>query len=237
MVIETLFFAGDEHVISLDNAYHLLSGVGVTLTLTGASLACGLVFALMLSLMKESASLLLQAFANGLLFFIRGTPVLVQLFLVYYGLGQFEWLRQSFWWHALAQPMVCAILVLSINTGCYTSVILTGAIRAVPAAYAQGAYALGMSRLMTLRRVILPRAWQLALPAYSNEVLIVLKTTSLASVITLMDIMGVTQDLISQTYNTLYWYAVAGALYLVLNATLIFLFNGLSQQNHREHSV
>ncbi len=224
-------------MILLENAYHLLSGVAVTLILTSTSLLCGLVIAFMLSLMKESSSLILQGFANSLLFFVRGTPVLVQLFLVYYGLGQFEWLRQSFWWVALAQPMVCAILVLSINTGCYTSVILTGAIRAVPAAYAQGAYALGMGRLMTLRRVILPRAWQLALPAYSNEVLIVLKTTSLASVITLMDIMGVTQDLISQTYNTLYWYAVAGLLYLVLNASLIFLFSLLSKQNHHGKSA
>ena len=160
--------------------------------------------------------------------------MLAQLFLVYYGLGQFDWLRASIWWHALAQPMVCAILVLSINTGCYTSVILTGAIRAVPAGYAQAAYALGMGRLMTLRRVILPRAWQLALPAYSNEVLIVLKTTSLASVITLMDIMGVTQDLISQTYDTLYWYAVAGGLYLTLNVFIILLFKTLTRHDHPE---
>lgn len=219
-------------MVLLDNLPALMSGVALTLLLTAIALVFGVCIALGLSLMKESHSRLARGFVNGLLFFVRGTPLLVQLFLVYYGLGQFEALRHSFLWVALSQPMVCALLVLSVNTGCYTSVIFTGAIRAVPKNYYQAAAALGMSRGLTLRRVILPRALQIALPAYSNEVLIVLKSTSLASVITLMEIMGVTQDLISQTYDTLYWYAVAGALYLILNVIIILVFRFLMRQVH-----
>lgn len=219
-------------MLLLNNLSVLASGVGMTLVLTSISLIFGFCIALLLSLMKESSSRFANGFVTLLLFFVRGTPLLVQLFLVYYGLGQFEWLRNSVFWVALSQPMVCALLVLSVNTGCYTSVIFTGAIRAVPKTYYQAAAALGMSRSLSLRRVILPRAFQLALPAYSNEVLIVLKSTSLASVITLMELMGVTQDLISQTYNTLYWYAVAGALYLLLNAIVILVFKYLMRQVH-----
>lgn len=219
-------------MLLLDNLPALMSGVALTLFLTAIALVFGVCIALALSLMKESHSKLARRFVSGLLFFVRGTPLLVQLFLVYYGLGQFEALRHSVLWVALSQPMVCALLVLSVNTGCYTSVIFTGAIRAVPKNYYQAAAALGMSRGLTLRRVILPRALQIALPAYSNEVLIVLKSTSLASVITLMEIMGVTQDLISQTYDTLYWYAVAGALYLILNVIIILVFRFLMRQVH-----
>lgn len=219
-------------MLLLDNLPALLSGVMLTLLLTLIALVCGVCLALMLSIMNESHSKLARGFVASLLFFVRGTPLLVQLFLVYYGLGQFESLRNSVLWVALSQPIVCALLVLSVNTGCYTSVIFTGAIRAVPKTYYQAAAALGMSRALTMRRVILPRALQMALPAYSNEALIVLKSTSLASVITLMEIMGVTQDLISQTYNTLYWYAVAGALYLILNAILIFIFRLAMRQVH-----
>lgn len=216
-------------MLVLDHLPALLNGVLMTLSLTGVALVAGLFIALGLSLCNESHSRVLNYFASVLLLFVRGTPVLVQLFLVYYGLGQFDALRASSWWVLFQQPVFCAMFVLSINTGCYTSVILTGAIRAVPDTYRQAAAALGMGPWLTLRRIILPRAWQLALPAYSNEALIVLKTTSLASVITLMDIMGVTQDLISETYDTLYWYAVAAVLYLALNSVLILLFQVLKR--------
>lgn len=222
-------------MLLLSHLTALLNGIFLTLTLTAVALFAGGIIALCLSACHQSTSRVLRTLASTLLLFVRGTPVLVQLFLVYYGFGQFDWLRSSPLWVLLQQPMVCAMLVLSVNTGCYTSVIVTGAIQAVPATYGQAAEALGMSRWQTLRRIILPRAFQLALPAYSNEVLMVLKTTSLASVITLMDIMGVIQDLISETYNTLYWYAVAGLLYLVLNAIIISCFQWLQrgQATHR----
>lgn len=216
-------------MLVLDHWAALLGGVGLTLCLTVVALIAGLFIALCLSLCNESDSRLLKGLVSILLLFVRGTPVLVQLFLVYYGLGQFDAMRASVLWVLFQQPMFCAMFVLSINTGCYTSVILTGAIRAVPDTYRQAAGALGMGPWLTLRRIILPRAFQLALPAYSNEALIVLKTTSLASVITLMDIMGVTQDLISETYNTLYWYAVAAVLYLTLNFILLYGFQLLKR--------
>lgn len=212
-------------MLVLTHLHDLLNGVLLTVLLTLSALTVGGAFAFLLTLGHQSRWRLFRYAVSVLLFFVRGTPVLVQLFLVYYGLAQFSWLRTSSLWIVFEQPVVCAIIVLSINTACYTSVILTGAIQAVPETYRQAAYALGMGPWLTLRRIILPRAIQLAMPAYSNEVLIVLKTTSLASVITLMDIMGVTQDLISETYNTLYWYFIAAVLYLALNSLLILVMH------------
>ncbi|RDI42558.1 ABC transporter permease [Aquicella lusitana] len=202
----------------------LLSGLSVTLTLMLASVAAGLVLAVLMTLCSISENIFLQKPVNLFIFFIRGTPLLVQLFLVYYGLGQFEWIRHSFLWIALREPTVCAIIALSVNTACYTSILLKGAIHSVPKSEIAACEALGMSKWLALRRIILPRAFRIALPAYSNEVIIVLKCTSLASTITLLDLMGVTQQLIAQTYDTITLYLLAGTLYLSLNAVIISVF-------------
>lgn len=205
----------------------LLSGLSITIILMLAAVSIGLLLAILMTVCSLSEYFFLRAPVNVLGFFIRGTPLLVQIFLIYFGLGQFAWIRNSIAWPILSQPMSCAIIALAINSACYTMILLLGAINSVPKNEIAACEALGMPKWLAMRRIIFPRAFRLALPAYSNEVIMVLKSTSLASTITLMDLMGVTQQLISQTYNTVGWYVVAGVLYLLLNVVISRVFRVL----------
>ena len=210
----------------------LLSGIYVTLILMLSSLFIGFCFALLLLLGSLYGVWFVKKIIDAFTFFIRGTPLLVQIFLIYYGTGQFEWIRTSFLWTILKEPFGCAIIALSINTACYTSVLLKGAVFSVPKSEIEACKALGMSTWQSFCRIIFPRAFRIAMPAYSNEVLMILKGTSLASTITLLDIMGVTQQLISQTYEPIKWYIVAGIIYLILNAAISRLLRILSKRKN-----
>lgn len=205
----------------------LASGLWITLILMLVSVTIGLVLAILMTIASRSDIYLIRKLIDACVFFIRGTPLLVQIFLIYYGAGQFEWIRDSALWVILRSPMACAIIALSVNSACYTTILLQGAIRSVPHNEMAACEALGMSKWLALRRVIFPRAFRIALPAYSNEVIMILKGTSLASTITLLDLMGVTQQLIAQTYQTVELYLLAGAIYLLLNCVIILIFNRL----------
>lgn len=211
-------------MITLTYFTQLLNGIAITCILMIASIIVGLFLAIIMTIACVHGNKLIKKLVSAWIFFIRGTPLLVQIFLIYYGLAQFEWIRNSFLWFILSEPMACAIIAFSISTSCYTAVILQGAISSVPRSEIDACDALGMSKWLAMRRVIFPRAFQIALPAYSNEVLIILKATSLASTITLLDVMGVTQQLISETYDTVFWYIVAAVIYLVLNAVIMLGF-------------
>jgi arginine transport system permease protein len=202
-----------------------LSGIGVTLMLMFASILGGLFLAIVMTIASFSDSIILRKLVSTIIFFIRGTPLLVQIFLIYFGLGQFEWLRESFLWPLFRSPTACAIISLSLNSACYTSILLQGAINSVPKNEIAACYAVGMSKWLAFRRIIFPRAFRIALPAYSNEVVMILKGTSLASTITLLDIMGVTQQMISDTYQTVTLYCVAGVIYLILHGIITFIFS------------
>ncbi len=214
----------------LANLPDILSGVCITLILMISSVAIGLILAIGFALASFSNYLIIRKPTDFLVFFIRGTPLLVQLFLIYYGAGQFEWIRNSPIWFVLREPMACAIIALSVNTACYTSILLKGAINSVPKDDIAACEALGMSKWLAMRRIILPLAFRIALPAYSNEVIIVLKCTSLASTITLLDLMGVTQQLVNQTYQIVPLYILAGTIYLLLNVALIAIFKLLERK-------
>jgi|SRR5579885_1621668 His/Glu/Gln/Arg/opine family amino acid ABC transporter permease subunit len=205
----------------------LASGLSVTLILMLASVSIGLVLAILITMCSLSGFLLVRKCAGFIVFFIRGTPLLVQLFLIYYGAGQFEWIRDTWLWIVLREPMGCAIIALSINSACYTSILLQGAIQSVPKNEIAACEAIGMGKWLAFRRIIFPRAFRIALPAYSNEVIMVLKGTSLASTITLLDLMGVTQQLMSEGYQIVQFYIIAGVIYLLLNAIITAIFNQL----------
>jgi putative lysine/arginine/ornithine/histidine/octopine transport system permease protein len=194
----------------------LLGGLLVTLELTVFSLIFGIVLALPLAAIRTARSPLLWMPAYGYITFFRGTPLLVQIFLIYYGTGQFEWIKETPLWPLLREAYWCAILAFSLNTAAYTAEILRGAIEAVPRGEIEGGLALGMSRWLVFRLVSLPRAFRLALPAYGNEIILVIKSSSLASTITLLDITGVARTLVAHTYAPYEVFLVAGALYLVL---------------------
>jgi polar amino acid transport system permease protein len=194
----------------------LLGGLVVTLELTVLSLIFGMVLALPLAALRTAQSPVLWVPAYGYIIFFRGTPLLVQIFLIYYGTGQFDWIRGTPLWPLLREAYWCAILAFSLNTAAYTAEILRGAIQAVPRGEIEAALALGMSRWLVFRLISLPRAFRLALPAYGNEIILVIKSSSLASTITLLDITGVARTLVAHTYAPYEVFLVAGALYLVL---------------------
>jgi octopine/nopaline transport system permease protein len=198
----------------------LITGVPLTLKLAFLSVACGLVLALALALMRLSGVKLLDLIARLYVFAFRGTPLLVQIFLVYYGLGQFAWIRASWLWPFLREPFWCAVLALTLNTASYSSEIIRGGLLSVPAGQVEAARACGMSRLLLLRRIVLPLAVRQALPAYGNEMILMVKATSLASIITLMEISGLAAKIISDTYRAVEVLSVAGAIYLAINFAL-----------------
>ncbi len=146
-------------------------------------------------------------------FMFRGTPLLVQLFLIYYGLSQLEWVRNSFAWPLLRDPFWCALLAFSLNNAAYTTEILRGGIRAVPVGEIEAAKALGMSAAQRIRRLVLPVGFRLALPAYGNEVVLILKASSLASTITLMELTGTSRKIVAQTFAPYEIFIAAALLY------------------------
>src|SRR5262249_38108012 len=139
---------------------------------------------------------------------------------IYYGLGQFPAVRSSLLWPFLREPYWCAVLALTLNNAAYASEIFRGGILAVPSGQIEAARACGMSRLLLFHRIVLPLAIRSALPAYGNEMISMVKATSLASVITLMEVTGIAAKLISETYRAIEVFVLAGAIYLVLNFAL-----------------
>lgn len=206
----------------------LLAGLPLTLQLAGTSLALGFVLAVALALAQFGEHRAVVWPIRAFVAVFRGTPLLIQIFLVYYGLGQFrpELQAVGLWW-LLREPYWCAIFALTLNTAAYGSEILRGAIRGVPRGLVEAASAFGMSRLLTLRLVVLPLAFRQAIPSYGNEIILMVKGTSLASIITLMEVTGIAQGLISQTYRAVEVFAAAGAIYLALNFTIIRALNAL----------
>jgi octopine/nopaline transport system permease protein len=195
----------------------LLGGLVLTLELVALSLLLGFLVAVGVALMRVSSYQALSGFAYAYVFVFRGTPLLVQIFLVYYGLGQFEAIRDSFLWVFFREPFWCAILAYTLNTGAYTSEIIRGGIQSVPYGQIEAARACGMGRLLLFRRIVFPIAIRQALPAYGNEIMLMVKASSLASTITLMEVTGVARSIISKTFAPVEVFIVAGAIYLLIN--------------------
>ncbi|WP_434615725.1 ABC transporter permease [Azospirillum sp. B2RO_4] len=200
-----------------DSVPRLLGGLPLTIQLIVTSLALGAVLAFVVALLRLSGNRVVEGFAAAYVFFFRGTPLLVQIFLIYFGLGEFDVVKNSFAWTLLREPYWCAILALTLNTAAYTSEVLRGAILSVPQGQVEAARACGMSRALAFRRIVLPVAIRQMLPAYGNEVILMVKATSLASTITLMEVTGIARRMIAQTFAVFELFIVAGAIYLVLN--------------------
>ena len=199
----------------------LLAGAWLTVQLTALAMLAGTALAFPLALMRTSRRGWLRAPAYGYVFFFRGTPLLVQIFLVYYGLAQFEAVRNSFLWPVLGEAYWCAVIAFSLNTAAYTAEIIRGGMLAVPLGEREAARALGFSRWQEIRLIVLPRAVRQALPAYGNEVILLLKGSALASTITLLDLTGVARTLIARTYLAVEFFALAGLIYLLLTLVIV----------------
>jgi len=203
----------------------LLDGTWLTIEITALSVALGLVLALPLALGRLSRNPLIQGPVYAFVFFFRGTPLLVQLFLIYYGSGQFvSELRAVGLWGLFREGYFCGVLTLTLNTAAYTAEIFRGAIQAVPRGEVEAARACGMSGTLLYRRIVLPKAFRNAFPAYTNEVIFLLQATSLVSIITLMDLTGVASTIAARSFAFYELYLLAAAFYLVLVYALLFVF-------------
>ena len=204
-----------------ENLPQLLAGAWLTVQLVALAMVTGTVLAFPLACMRTSRHGWLWAPAWGYVFFFRGTPLLVQIFLVYYGLAQFAAVRDSLLWPVLREPYWCAVIAFGLNTAAYTAEIIRGGMLAVPHGEREAARSLGLSRWQEMRLIVLPRAVRQALPAYGNEVILMLKGSALASTITLLDLTGVARTLIARTYLAVELFALAGFIYLILTLLIV----------------
>ncbi len=207
----------------------LLEGAYLTLELVGIAVVVGLLFAIPLGMARSSRHWYVRAVPFSYIFFFRGTPLLLQLFLVYYGLAQFDAVRQGPLWPYLRDPYWCALIAMTMHTAAYIAEIIRGAIQAVPPGEIEAARSLGMTRAQTMRHIILPRAARIGLPAYSNEVILMLKASSLASTITLLELTGMARTIIARTYLPVEIFFAAGLFYLVMTFILVQIFRWLER--------
>jgi His/Glu/Gln/Arg/opine family amino acid ABC transporter permease subunit len=223
--------------ILTEYGWDFLTGTWLTVQLVVISGILGLLIAVPVALARLSENRLVYGLATAYSLFFRGTPLLVQIFLVYFGLGQFDFVRDSFLWPFLREAYVCALLTFSLNTAAYSGEVLRGGILAVPRGEVEAAKAAGMSRFAAYRLVILPRAFSVALPAYSNEVIILMKGTALASTITLLELMGMAQLAASATYQPILVFGIAGLIYYLLTLAITWFFRLLERRYGRYMAV
>ena len=194
----------------------LLSAALITLKLLSASLFFGLLVGLFFAILRINKNIFVNKFAYGYSYIFRGTPLLVQIFIIYFGLGQIEYLRNSFLWVILKEPYWCAIIAFTLNTGAYTSEILRSAFQTFKPGIIEAGKSLGISNKIIFYKVQIPIAIRQSLPAYGNEIILMLKGTSLASTVTLMDLTGVAKYIISTTFKPIEVFIVAGSIYLFM---------------------
>ena len=194
----------------------MLAGIGLTFQLLLLSAAIGLLLAVGLLLMRLSGRWWLSWPAQVYIYVFRGTPILVQIFIIYYGMPQFEWVRDSFMWPILREPFGCAVLALSLNTGAYVSEILRGGVLGVNKGLLEAGAALGLSVPQRFVYITSPIAVRLALPAYGNDVISLMKATALASTITLADMTGIARTIVAQTYAPYEIFISLAIIYMVL---------------------
>ena len=198
-------------------------GALLTLVLTAIIVLLGSALALPLALAKNSRSALLHVPAHACILFFRGTPSLVQVFLLYYGAGQFERVQSSFLWPVLRDPFWCVVIALALNSASYTGKTLAAALAAVPKGVQEAAFSLGLARYQAFIAIDLPLAVRTAMPAFGNEIILTCKATSLASTVTLMELTGSARLLSAETYAPYEVFLSAGLIYLAINYGLMFV--------------
>jgi len=203
------------------NFIEVLLGLDNTLLLLIISLPVGFVLSLIFAIGRVSENKLLSKTIASYIFVIRGTPLLVQIYLIYFGLGSVEFIRESFLWYLLKEPFWCGVLALTINTVAYGSEIFRGGIQSVTKGQIESGLSLGFNKLMLLRKVILPIALRKVLPSYGNELILMVKATSLVSLTTYMEMTGIARKIMAKTFAPVEAFIAAGILYLFLNFLMV----------------
>ena len=202
--------------LMIDSFPKLLSAAVITLKLLSASLIIGLFIGLFFAILRLNKNIFINRFAYGYSYIFRGTPLLVQIFIIYFGLGQIEYLRSTVLWVILKEPYWCAIIAFALNTGAYTSEILRSAFQTIKPGIIEAGKSLGISNKVIFYKIQIPIAIRQSLPAYGNEIILMMKGTSLASTVTIMDLTGVAKYIISTTFKPIEVFIVAVGIYLFM---------------------
>lgn len=211
----------------LDSTLTLIGGAVLTIELTVLSLVIGFALSVPLAFMRASRKPYFSLPVLAYTYVFRGTPLLVQLFLVYYGLSQIEMVRHSALWLFFRDPFWCALFAFSLNSAAYTTEVFRGGIQAVPRGLVEAAEAIGLSPLQQKCRIVFPLAFRIVLPSYANEVVGMLKASSLASTVTLLEITGIARRLVSETFAPYEVFIAAGILYLGMTFVISRLFHAI----------
>ena len=210
----------------------LLSAALVTLKLLSISLIIGLFIGFIFAVLRLNKNPFINKFAYGYSYLFRGTPLLVQIFIIYFGLGQVEYFRSTFLWVVFKEPYWCAIIAFALNTGAYTSEILRSAFQTIKPGIIEAGKSLGISNKIIFYKIQVPVAIRQSLPAYGNEIILMMKGTSLASTVTLMDLTGVAKYIISTTFKPIEVFIVAGGIYLFMT----FLIHNIIKYLEKKYS-
>ena len=194
----------------------MLGAAAITVKLLAFSLAIGLLIGLFFAVLRLNKNIFINKFAYGYSYLFRGTPLLVQIYIIYFGLGQIEFIRSTFLWVILKEPFWCAIIAFALNTGAYTSEILRSAFQTIKPGVIEAGKSLGISNKIIFYKIQIPIAIRQSLPAYGNEIILMLKGTSLASTVTIMDLTGVAKHIISTTFKPVEVFILAGSIYLFM---------------------
>ena len=217
----------------VDSIPKMLMGIGLTFQLLFLSAVLGLALAILLLLMRISGRWYLAAPTMIYIYIFRGTPILVQIFIIYYGLPQLDFVRDSIFWPILREPFGCAILALTLNTGAYVSEILRGGVLGVDRGLKEAGAALGLSVRHRFIYITSPIAIRLALPAYSNDVISLMKSTALASTITLLDMMGIARTIVAETYAPYEVFISLMVIYLIITWVIQRTFGWIEKRMSR----
>ena len=201
---------------AIEHLPRLLKAAKLTIELTLLSLFFGIFVGVFFAVLRISNSKVLYYISYYYSYIFRGTPLLVQIFIIYFGLAQVEWIRESFLWVFLKEPYSCAILAFTLNTGAYSSEIFRSAFETINKGIVEAAKGLGLNKINIFFKIKLPIAIRQSLPAYGNEMILMLKGTSLASTVTLLDLTGVAKHIISTTFRPVEVFIIAGSIYLLM---------------------
>ena len=194
----------------------MINAAFITIQLLSLSLLIGLFLGLVAAILRLNKNIFINKLAYGYSYLFRGTPLLVQIYIIYFGLGNIEFIRSTFLWVFLKEPFWCAIIAFALNTGAYTSEILRSAFQTIKPGVIEAGKSLGISNKIIFYKIQIPIAIRQSLPAYGNEIILMLKGTSLASTVTIMDLTGVAKHIISTTFKPVEVFILAGSIYLFM---------------------
>lgn len=220
----------DNSIFTLQTLGYYGEGLATTVQLVFLSLIIGLVMAVPLAIGRGSTHRWVSLPIFLYCYVFRGTPLLVQLYLIYYGVVFVDGIQDTWLWVILEKPFVPALIAFTLNTAAYTTEIFRGAIKSTPRGEIEAARAYGMSRGLMLRRIVLPSAFRRALPAYGNEVIFMLHASAIASVVTIMDLTGAARFVYARYYAPFEAFLFVAAIYLCLTFAILYLFRYLERR-------